>query len=116
MTTALEGGECGQQHASAVLYPRERPGTHCTGGWVGPGAGLDGRKIPPHRDSIPDRPAWSSVAIPTELPGPYQLLLLIHIVLARVVITRIRCSGCGYMRSGDTSPLVYIYFFGEISL
>jgi hypothetical protein len=23
------------------LYPRERPGTHCTGGWVGPGAGLD---------------------------------------------------------------------------
>jgi hypothetical protein len=25
------------------LYPRERPGTHCTGGWVGPRAGLDGR-------------------------------------------------------------------------
>jgi hypothetical protein len=24
------------------LYPRERPGTHCTGGWVGPTAGLDG--------------------------------------------------------------------------
>jgi hypothetical protein len=23
------------------LYPRERPGTHCTGGWVGPRAGLD---------------------------------------------------------------------------
>ena len=23
------------------LYPRQRPGTHCTGGWVGPGAGLD---------------------------------------------------------------------------
>jgi hypothetical protein len=22
-------------------YPRERPGTHCTGGWVGPRAGLD---------------------------------------------------------------------------
>jgi len=26
----------GQQHAPAALYPRERPGTHCTGGWVGP--------------------------------------------------------------------------------
>jgi hypothetical protein len=25
------------------LYPRERPGTYCTGGWVGPGAGLDRR-------------------------------------------------------------------------
>ena len=24
------------------LYPRERPGTHCTGRWVGPRAGLDG--------------------------------------------------------------------------
>ena len=22
------------------LYTRERPGTHCTGGWVGPRAGL----------------------------------------------------------------------------
>ena len=25
-----------------------------------------------HRDSIPDRPARSSVAIPTELPGPQR--------------------------------------------
>ena len=29
-----------------------------------------GGKSRPHRDSIPDRPARSSVAIPTELPGP----------------------------------------------
>jgi hypothetical protein len=36
------------------LYPRERPGTHCTGGCVGPRAGLDGRgKSRPYRDSIP---------------------------------------------------------------
>ena len=35
----------GQQHAPAALYPRERPGTHFTGSWVGPRAGLDGRKI-----------------------------------------------------------------------
>ena len=40
MTTALEGVR-GQPHASAALYPRERPGIHCTGGWVGPRAGLD---------------------------------------------------------------------------
>ena len=31
----------GQQHSPAVLYPRERPGTHCTGGWVGPRVSLD---------------------------------------------------------------------------
>jgi len=37
----------GQQHAPALLYLRERPGTHCTEGWVGPRAGLDGRKITP---------------------------------------------------------------------
>ena len=24
-----------QRHAPAAPYPRERPGTHCTGGWVG---------------------------------------------------------------------------------
>jgi len=27
------------------LYPRERLDTRCTGSWVGPRAGLDGRKI-----------------------------------------------------------------------
>jgi len=37
-----------QRHAPAVL-PRERPGTHCTGGWVGLRAGLDwcGKSRPP---------------------------------------------------------------------
>jgi len=40
----------GQLHAPAALRPRERaPGTHWTGGWAGPSAGLDTvvkRKIP----------------------------------------------------------------------
>jgi hypothetical protein len=32
----------GQRHALAAFYPGERiPGTHWTGGWVGPRAGLD---------------------------------------------------------------------------
>jgi hypothetical protein len=35
-------------------FPRERPGTHCTGGWLGPRAVLDVcEKSRPHRDSIP---------------------------------------------------------------
>jgi hypothetical protein len=35
-------GVSGQRHASAALCPWERtPGTHYTGGWVGPRAGLD---------------------------------------------------------------------------
>ena len=73
-------GVSGQQHAPAVLYPQERPGTHFTGGWVGPRAGLNGRKIssPPGFD--PDRPARSSFAIPTEVPGPHcaQCITVIH--------------------------------------
>jgi len=36
------------------LYPRQRPGTHCIGGWVDLRAGLDGCGIShPHWDSIP---------------------------------------------------------------
>jgi hypothetical protein len=35
----------GQYHATAALYPRESPGTHCAGSCVGPRAGLDERKI-----------------------------------------------------------------------
>ena len=38
-------GVSGQQDAPAALYPRERPSTHFTGGWVDPRAGLDGQKI-----------------------------------------------------------------------
>ena len=37
-------------------------------GWA-PGPVWKGGKSRPHRDSIPDRPASSSVAIPTELPA-----------------------------------------------
>ena len=31
------------------LYPQERPGTYCIGGWVGPRAGMDwcGKSLPP---------------------------------------------------------------------
>ena len=44
------------------LYPRERPGTHYTGGWVGPRARLDGcgkSRPPPTGNRSPDRPAHS---------------------------------------------------------
>ena len=63
----------------AALYPRERPGTHFTVFWVGPRAGLEGRKIssPPGFDPGPF--SLQSVAIPTELPGPhtwYRIIIL----------------------------------------
>jgi len=42
-------GVRGQRYAPAALYPRERPGTHCTGGWVGSRDGLKRYKksLPP---------------------------------------------------------------------
>ena len=83
MTTTLEGSE-GSRHAPAARYPWERPGTHCTGGWVGPRAGLDrcGKSRPPpgfdprtvqpvasrYTDYAP-RPFWS-----TETPKIPELL------------------------------------------
>jgi len=49
----------GQRHAApAAPYPRVRPGTHCTGGWLGLRADLDrcGKSRPTGIRS-PDRPA-----------------------------------------------------------
>jgi len=39
-------GVGGQHHDPAALPPEKRPGTHFTGGWVGPNAGLDGTLAP----------------------------------------------------------------------
>jgi len=41
LTSALDEGGCLLNVTPRPLYPRERPGTHCIGGWVGPRAGLD---------------------------------------------------------------------------
>jgi len=58
MTAALEGVS-GQQHAPAVLYPREEPVLIVQeAGWA-LGAVWTGGKSHPQRDSIPDRPARS---------------------------------------------------------
>ena len=53
-------GVSGQCQSPAALYPRERPGTHCTGDLVGPRAGLErcGKSRPTGIRS-PDRPARS---------------------------------------------------------
>ena len=52
-TPALDGGWV-VNATPRPLYPRERPGTRCTGGWVGPRAVLDRYGKPrPRRESIP---------------------------------------------------------------
>jgi len=65
----------GQSHAPAVLLRRRRLSTHCIGDWVSSRAGLDGcgKSRPPTGIRSPGRPEHSSVAIPTELPGPQNV-------------------------------------------
>jgi hypothetical protein len=59
------GGLAGQRHSPAALRLGKRPGTHFTGGWVGPRTGLDGcGKSRLRRDSIPN---FQRVAILTTL-------------------------------------------------
>jgi hypothetical protein len=44
-----------QRHAPAALPQGKRAVARCIGGWVGPGAGLDGcRKSRPNQDSTPE--------------------------------------------------------------
>jgi len=45
-------------------------------GWA-PGPVWTGGKSRPHRDSIPDRPARNSVAMPSELPGPQLVVIAV---------------------------------------
>jgi hypothetical protein len=53
LTSALDGRWV-VNATSQSLYPRERTGTDCIGGWVGPRAGLEGcGKFRPYRDSNP---------------------------------------------------------------
>jgi hypothetical protein len=53
LTSALDEGGWSTSRPGRFT-PREWPRTHCTRGWVGPRASLDGCwKFRPHRDSIP---------------------------------------------------------------
>ena len=58
-------------------------------GWA-PGPVWTDGKSRPHRDSIPDLPARSSVAIPTELPGPpthyYPTFIIINTLCVIIII------------------------------
>jgi hypothetical protein len=65
-TSALDGGEWSASRPGRAFTPGERtPGTRCTGGWVGPRAGLDtearGKILCPRRGSNPDSPVIQPV-------------------------------------------------------
>ena len=68
LTSALDGV---RDATPRPLYSRERPGTHCIGGWVGPRAGLEGcGKSRPSGIRSPDRPARSESLYRLSYFGP----------------------------------------------
>ena len=75
----------GQPHASAASTPEKDPVPIVQEAWWTPGPVWTGGKSRPHRDSTPDRPARSSVAIPTELPGPQLYCKTINFVFIKFV-------------------------------
>ena len=82
---------------SRPLYPRESPGNHCIGGWVGPRACLEGcGKSHPTRIQSPDRPARSESLYRLRHPGPqwgmervYKLIIPL-LVTYFVIVIRVR--------------------------
>jgi hypothetical protein len=78
LTSALDGGEWSASRPGRALPRGKTPGTHCTGGWVGLGAGLDtedrGKSLWPCRGSNPDRPVVQYVVrhyTDWATPSPY---------------------------------------------
>ena len=71
-TRRVEGGEWSTS-APATLPMGKGPGTHCTGGWVGFGTGMDcyGKCIPPPgfeaRTVQPVARSYTDYAIPTAI-------------------------------------------------
>jgi hypothetical protein len=73
LTLTLDGGE--RSTPRPCRFTRgKRHGTHCTGGWVGTRAGLDGcGKSRFHWDSIPEMLSPQPVAVPTTISRPTQI-------------------------------------------
>ena len=69
-------GVSGQRHALASFYPQQRPGTHCTGGWMGaPGPVWTGAEsLAPTGIRSPDRPARSGSLNRLIYPGPHTVI------------------------------------------
>ena len=71
------------------VYPRERPGTHFTGDWVGPRAGLDGRK----NSSVP---GFDPVA-----QSLYRLSYRAQLCAINISLFSLSAAECGLIRQLD---------------
>lgn len=81
------------RYAPAALPQGERPGTHCTGGWMGPSVGVDRR-------------ASSESLFRLSYPGPP--LSLFHRYLAWIVLCLRSCSS-----ESDHSCSLHIAYYPD---
>jgi len=58
------------------LYPQERPGTLCVGGWVGPRAGLEGYKKSGLQPAFDPRTVQHVASRHTDLKNSYMFRCL----------------------------------------
>jgi hypothetical protein len=64
----------GKHHAPAAFTPGKKPGTHCTGGWVGHRPVWTCEKnLAPTGIRSPDRPARSQSLYRLSYPGPWLI-------------------------------------------
>jgi hypothetical protein len=85
----------GQRHAPP-LYPRERAGIHCIGGWMGPRASLDGtgKSRPPTGIRSPDLPARTKSLYRLSFSGPPKAYRLIIVRCLRSLVFTNFPSSC----------------------
>jgi len=67
-----------QRHAPAALYPLERPGTQCTGGWAGPPGPVwtGAENLAPIGIRSPDRPARSQSVYRLGYPAQHFYIVI----------------------------------------
>jgi len=94
MTAALEGGEWSAARPGRTLPPAKDPVPILKKARWAPGPVWTGGKFRPHRDSIPNRPARCSVAIPTELPGPHMNFIDIKMQGTTIIINLKHIHSC----------------------
>jgi hypothetical protein len=74
------------------LYPRQRPGTHCVGGWVGLRAGLDSAEnLAPTGIRSPDRPARCESLYRLSYSDPFAVLHSFFIFFQILILPAVIC-------------------------
>ena len=89
----------GGQHHTRPLYPRERRGTNCIGGWVGPGDSLDGcgKSHPPpgfnQRTIQPVESRYTKCAFLAHTLAGQAYLIILHTGCQYVVTSKAEGGG-----------------------